>query len=336
MRVAVVGGGVVGITTALQLKGELRNSDVTIYAEKYENIVSYVAAGLFRVGKSFSGPSEEITRNWVNDSYEFYDGIRKSREAANAGVVEISGYIFSNEGPNAVKNPWMESLVSNYRSVTEEELKLPGNNWKYGAYFTTLITQCKWYIPWARRQLEQTGTKFYKRKLYNVNELIDDYDVIINCAGLGATELSGDRRMVPMRGQVLKVKAPWLKTFFYGELDTYIIPGIDGSCTLGGSRNYDSTRMSPCAHETRAIHERCTSLVPSLKNAEVIESLVGLRPHRDGGVRVEIEKISNGRRSATLVHNYGHGGYGVCTAPGTAKYAIKLAQDAHLNTYSKL
>ncbi|XP_063984731.1 D-aspartate oxidase [Diachasmimorpha longicaudata] len=335
MRVAIVGGGVVGITTALQLKSELRNSNIEVYGEKYEDIVSYVGAGLFSVGKSFSGPSEEITRNWMNDSYEFYDEIRKSREAARAGVVEISGYMFS-EGPTPVRNPWMESVVPSYRRVTEEELKLPGGDWKYGVYFTTIITQCKWYLPWAKRQLEQTGTKFYKRKLYNLNELIDDYDVIMNCAGLGAGELCGDRRMIPLRGQVLKVKAPWLKTFFYGNLDTYIIPGIDGSCTLGGTRNFDSTRMSPCSHETRAIHERCTNLLPSLKNAEVIESVVGLRPHRDGGVRVEVEKISNGLKSATVVHNYGHGGYGICTAPGTAKYAIKLARDAHLNTSSKL
>lgn len=32
-----------------------------------------------------------------------------------------------------------------------------------------------------------------------------DYDLIINCSGLGARELCNDRHMVPIRGQVTKV-----------------------------------------------------------------------------------------------------------------------------------
>ncbi len=28
-----------------------------------------------------------------------------------------------------------------------------------------------------------------------------------------------------------------------------------------------------------------------------------------------------------IVHHYGHGGYGVTTAPGTAKYALKLVDE---------
>jgi len=54
---------------------------------------------------------------------------------------------------------------------------------------------------------------------------------------------------------------------------------------------------------------------------------VGLRPHRSV-VRVEPELIINpqGRR-LKVVHNYGHGGYGVTTAPGTAKYAVKVVRD---------
>ena len=32
----------------------------------------------------------------------------------------------------------------------------------------------------------------------------------------------------------IQVKAPWVKMFFYGDYDTYIIPGID-FVTLGGN-----------------------------------------------------------------------------------------------------
>jgi glycine/D-amino acid oxidase-like deaminating enzyme len=81
--------------------------------------------------------------------------------------------------------------------------------------------------------------------------------------------------------------------FFYGELDTYIIPSFDGIVTLGGSRNFDCEKMEICPYEGAAIRERCIKLVPSLATAEIIRQEIGLRPHREGGVKVGGEIITN-------------------------------------------
>lgn len=63
LKIAVVGAGVVGITTACELQKRFRNIKIDILAhEFYEGTTSYVAAGLFRPGTSFCGPSEHITR----------------------------------------------------------------------------------------------------------------------------------------------------------------------------------------------------------------------------------------------------------------------------------
>ena len=63
LNICVLGAGVVGLTTALELQKEFRNADVTIIADKfYEGTTSYVAAGLFRPGTSFTGPTEQITK----------------------------------------------------------------------------------------------------------------------------------------------------------------------------------------------------------------------------------------------------------------------------------
>ncbi|CAK9797358.1 D-aspartate oxidase [Anthophora plagiata] len=336
MKVAIVGGGIVGLTTALQLKQELHNTEVTIFATDFNNTVSHVAAGIFRVGSSYSGPTENITREWIRDSYEYYDDIRKSEESSFAGVTGISGYIFANSSREIVKNHWMEELVPIYRRATDEEFQLVEGNWKYGSFFTTLLTECKLHLPWARRKLEANGTKLITKKLNSLTDLATEWDLIINCTGLGARALCNDKRLVAIRGQVLKVKAPWMRTFFYGELDTYIIPGFNGIVTLGGTRNFDSENVKVCPHETAAIRERCENFLPVLKKAEVVRKEVGLRPHRENNVRVEAEKIVNGFSKAILVHNYGHGGYGVCTAPGTAKYAVKLAKEMHKSSIAKL
>lgn len=69
MKVAIVGGGIVGLTTALQLQDELRNAEVTVFASDFDNNVSHVAAGLFRIGSSYSGPTEKITKYLDNNIF---------------------------------------------------------------------------------------------------------------------------------------------------------------------------------------------------------------------------------------------------------------------------
>lgn len=63
MSFAVLGAGVVGLSTALELQDKYPNARVTIIANKFGvDTTSDVAAGIFRPGPSFSGPSEAITR----------------------------------------------------------------------------------------------------------------------------------------------------------------------------------------------------------------------------------------------------------------------------------
>lgn len=96
MKIAVVGAGVCGLTTALELQNEYPNATISIHADKfYKDTTSYVAAGIFRPGTSFSGATEEITRKWIADAYQYWDDIRKSSDSSVAGVCQVSGYIFS-------------------------------------------------------------------------------------------------------------------------------------------------------------------------------------------------------------------------------------------------
>jgi hypothetical protein len=47
------------------------------------------------------------------------------------------------------QNHFLERIVPLYRRTTEEELKLCPGNWKYGSYFTTLLTECTKFLPWS-------------------------------------------------------------------------------------------------------------------------------------------------------------------------------------------
>uniref|UniRef100_A0A2M4BTA6 Putative d-aspartate oxidase n=1 Tax=Anopheles marajoara TaxID=58244 RepID=A0A2M4BTA6_9DIPT len=336
MNVCVVGAGVVGLTTALELQRELRNANVTVLADRFEqDTCSDVAAGLFRPGTSFSGPTEEITRKWISDAYSYWDELRKTSYSVKAGVCQMSGYIFSSRDPAIVRNHYIEKVVPVYRAATEPELRLCPGEWKYGSFFTTILAECRLYQPWATERFLENGGQIVKvDSLNSFRELHGSkYDVVVNCTGLGAKRLCSDHKLVPIRGQITKVRAPWVKTAFYADFDTYVIPGFEG-VTLGGCRNYDSYNTDVCRHDAAAIRERCESLLPSLKSAPILREAVGLRPHRDP-VRVEIELLASPNGALRVVHNYGHGGYGVTTAPGTAKYAVQFVCDA-LKSNSKL
>lgn len=52
------------------------------------------------------------------------------------------------------------------------------------------------------------------------------YDYVINCTGLGAREFVPDKNMYAIKGQVLRVKAPWIKNCIMLDTNevTYILP----------------------------------------------------------------------------------------------------------------
>ncbi|XP_031763586.2 D-aspartate oxidase-like [Galleria mellonella] len=321
-NIAILGAGVVGLTVADILQKDLGKANITIIADKFkEDTTSAVAAGIFRPGTSFRGATREITQKWIDDSWHYWQDILKSPESPNAGVMAFSSYIFSKDNYHVTRNPFIENLVPIYRPVQEAELKLCGPGWKYGSYFTTLKIGCEKYLPWVERRFVDKGGRIVSDKVDSFTSL-RQYDLVFNCTGLGAKYLCNDYDLVPLRGQVIKVKAPWLKTAFYGDYDTYIIPGLDGVATLGGVRQYDSYNLQVCKHDAAAILERCCQMLPALKKAEIIAHKVGLRPHRVP-VRVEPEVIGG----LKVVHCYGHGGYGVMCSPGTALNAVKIGQD---------
>ncbi|XP_026759960.2 D-aspartate oxidase [Galleria mellonella] len=321
-NIAILGAGVVGLTVADILQKDLGKANITIIADKFkEDTTSAVAAGIFCPGSSFRGATREITHKWIDDSWYYWQDILKSSEASNAGIMELSTYIFARDNYELTKNPLLEHLVSNYRAAREDELKLCGPGWKYGSYFTTVKIGCDRYLPWVERRFVDKGGRIVSGKVDSFTSL-RQYDLVFNCTGLGAKYLCNDFDIFPLRGQVIRVKAPWLKTAFFCDYDTYIIPGMDGVTTLGGVRQHDNSNLQVCKYDAHAIWQQCCEILPDLRKAEIIGHNVGLRPYRVP-VRVEPEVIGG----VKVVHCYGHGANGVMSSPGTALNAVKIGYD---------
>lgn len=63
MNFGIIGCGIIGLTTALELQSTFPNAEVTILADRFnEDTTSYIAAGIFRPGINFIGPNSDITQ----------------------------------------------------------------------------------------------------------------------------------------------------------------------------------------------------------------------------------------------------------------------------------
>lgn len=73
-------------------------------------------------------------------------------------------------------------------------------------------------------RFQQNGGNVIQKLISRLSEFnAMDYDAVFNCTGLGAQKLCNDRKLVPIRGQIMKVYAPWVKTAFYADYDTCIL-----------------------------------------------------------------------------------------------------------------
>lgn len=171
-------------------------------------------------------------------------------------------------------------------------------------------------------------------------------DLIVNCTGLMASRLGGveDKSVVPARGQIVVVRNDAGKmvdisgTDDGGDEACYVMTRAAGGGTiLGGSYQKDNWDSQIDPNLAVRIMKRAVELCPALTGGRGIEHLdiirhgVGLRPVREGGTRVEKERIGD----TWVVHNYGAGGAGYQSSYGCAQAAVHLIEEA-LGTKAKL
>ncbi|CAN9502334.1 unnamed protein product [Ophioblennius macclurei] len=322
VRVAVVGAGAVGFSTAVCIAEDLPTCSVTLLAEKFSpDTTSDVAAGIV-LATAYPDIPLERQRRWYKDSFDHLLAIAQSELAPEAGVMMSSGYQIYREPP-ADKHPLWADFSMVCRQMNDLEMKRFPEH-KFGQALTTIKCECSIYLPWLEKRFRKAGGTVEQRKVNSLHEL-SSFDIIVNCSGLGSRTLVGDNEVHPVRGQVFKVEAPWLKHFIRdGDGMTYIYPGIH-SVTLGGTRQQGDWRLQVDREDSESILERCCKLEPSLRKSKVLSEHVGLRPGRKNP-RVEREVVLLRDRQVPVVHNYGHGGWGVTFAWGTAQDALGLVR----------
>lgn len=319
-QVAVVGAGVIGLSTALCVQKSIPGCSVTLFADRFiEDTLSFGAAGFFRPDENI-GPSLDVTREWFRTTFRHYEMLLRDNKGEEAGIKRLSGYALTSGDPEKLVNGTMRELCVGLRQIAEQELGNFPPKYKHGIFYNSILTDPRKYLKWLTGQIIQQCGQIRNQVIKNLQEL-SDFDVVVNCSGLRAKELTKDPLLTPVRGQVIKVFAPWVTQFYYAD-GCYILPGTE-YVTLGGTKQLGDWNTGVSQHDRDYIWNTCTSVLPSLQDAEVIEDWVGLRPFRQP-IRIEAEVLGSSTKQCQVVHNYGHGAHGINTSWGTALHATHL------------
>lgn len=156
------------------------------------------------------------------------------------------------------------------------------------------------YLADLRAQLDRSGCRFVAGEVTSLEEVAKCYPsaVLVNCLGLGASEVASDPAMWAARGQTLLVRAPQARLFSLVTGDArpcYVLPQGDGTAVLGGCvlREPLDSALKGSAEDVEGLAQEllrdARAWCPELESCTPLRHTVGWRPFREGGARVELD-----------------------------------------------
>jgi D-amino-acid oxidase len=270
-QAAVIGCGSVGLTSARQL--QRRGFEVTIYALAVPpNVTSNMSLAGFTPS---SGLVEQDRRTdaWDAQYRRAADvSYRQLQLMAGPyfGVSWLDNFTLTDQAPNPNRQQSSTDRPSlNAGFDAGREVYGPGEHpfpTKYAIRNPALRIEPNIYLDALVREFLLWGGHIVIRKFDTPRDLMSLRErIIINCTGLGARELFGDRELLPLKGQ-LTVLVPQSEVNYHsqgglrpqperpGSLAIHMMPRNDG-IALGGTSQRDVWTLEPDEDERRRVVE---------------------------------------------------------------------------------
>jgi len=333
-EILVLGAGVIGLTTALEL--QLRGHRVEIWSRDDPGATtSAVAAAMWY--PFLAEPAHKVLE-WSRTTFEVLEG--QARDPATGVQMVRFVETFASADPEV---PWA-SICPTLRRLSSAEVArlfacdLPTESEqgsrlgpRSALEMVLPVADTRLYLPWLVECLRAGGAVFRKHAVADLAEALErSTRAVVNCTGLGARELCDDTTLVPIRGQVLVVPrsawslaadveggSGWIDDS--GAHPVYAIPRGD-EVVLGGTAQRGDANLEVDAADSARILAGLQRRVPGLGPEHLTRAKVGLRPYRPT-IRLERDELRDGghERCAVLIHNYGHGGSGYTLSWGCAR-----------------
>ena len=307
----VVGCGVTGLSTAVRLL-EAGFKVRIVTRERTPKTTSDIAAAVWYPFRC--GPPDRALL-WSRRTFR---ALRTLSRDASSGVTMVEGIDLQEVDTGS--DPWWREAVDAVRRA--EPAELPAG-FASGHVFSAPVIAMPVYLPWLEARVAALQGTIEMRSVGQLEPLLLEASLVVNCTGLAARELTLDDDLHPIRGQVVRVTPGYCDRFVQaggeGSPVSYIIPRPD--CTvLGGTADEGVWDLAVDPATSEAILARCRALHPALAGAKVLSHAVGLRPGRS-----EVRLDSMRHPGGIIVHNYGHGGGGVTLSWGCADEVVRRA-----------
>src|SRR6476619_835316 len=320
-NVAIVGAGVSGLTCGVVFADQ--GYRTVIFAKDIgQQTTSSVAAAVWF--PYHVEPAERV----IPLALETYQMLLDLAAVPDTGVSMVESRQFLRAGEIEIPD-WAMPLGAQPIRVATALRAVPGRpqvggyNFASGFSLRVPLMDTRIYLDYLAARFHKAGGEIHANVRFEKLEDVDTkFDLVINCAGIGARELVRDADLEPHRGQVAIV--PKIEGLSYAIVCDdaplmYAIPRAN-DCVFGGT-NELSDNLAADLETTQRIVGEC-SRVLKIEKPCVLAERVGLRPFRKSGVRLERCRLRDGR---TVIHNYGHGGAGFTLSWGCAREVLEAA-----------
>jgi D-amino-acid oxidase len=321
-NVAIIGAGVSGLTCGIVFAE--RGYRTAIFAKEIGQQTTSGAAGA--VWFPYDAEPAKKVIPWALRTFDMLSELARvpasgvsmieARQFLRTGEIEIPDWAI------ALRAERLSSVATGLWSV-QDRAQRGGYTFKSGFSMRVPLMDTTIYLDYLAARFRKAGGEIHANVHFkNLEDVDSKFNLVINCAGIGARELVRDQHLEPHRGQVAiipRIEGLSCAIVCDDAPLMYAIPRAN-DCVFGGTNDI-SDNLAADPETTSRIVAEC-SRVLNIDKPRVLAERVGLRPFRTSGVRLERDRLRDGR---TVIHNYGHGGAGFTLSWGCAREVLETA-----------
>ncbi|CBB16923.1 FAD dependent oxidoreductase domain-containing protein [Caenorhabditis elegans] len=165
-KIAIIGEGVIGCSTALQVAQAVPDARVTVLSDRpFEQTCSFGPAGLFRI-------DDIANREFGKSTFDWFAHLHRTEKGDKTGVKLLSGHIQSDSKERLEQQQKAYGdIVYNFRFLEKREiLDLFPNPSEHCIHYTAFASEGNKYVPYLKFQCQARGVEFLHRKVRDLEE----------------------------------------------------------------------------------------------------------------------------------------------------------------------